>query len=36
MPDDDLETHVIEICKNSDIIINPTDIEGCRRLFLHH
>ena len=36
MPDDDLETHVIEICKNSDIIINPTDIEGYRRLLLHH
>ena len=26
--DDDLENHVIEIYKNSNIIINPADIEG--------
>ena len=31
-PDDDLENHVIEICKNSNIIINPADIEACHRL----
>ena len=31
IPDDDLENHVIEICKNSNII-NPADTEGCHRL----
>ena len=31
-PDDDLENHVIEICKNSNIIINPADIKACHRL----
>ena len=30
IPDDDLENHVIESCKNSNIIINSADIEGCR------
>ena len=32
IPDDHLENHVIDICKNSNIIVNPTDIEGCHRL----
>ena len=32
IPDDDLENHIIEICKNSNIVINPADIEGCHRL----
>ena len=32
VPDEDLENHVIEICKNSNNMINPTDIEGCHRL----
>ena len=32
IPDDELENHVIEICKNPNIIINPVDIEGCHRL----
>ena len=31
-PVDDLENHVIEICKNSNIIINPADIEACHCL----
>ena len=33
IPDDDLENHVIEICKNSNVI-NPADIEGCHCLSL--
>ena len=32
IPDEDLENNVIEICKNSNIIINPADIESCHRL----
>ena len=32
IPDDDLENHGIEICKSSNIITNPSDIEGCHRL----
>ena len=32
IPDEDLENKVIEICKNSNIIINIADIEGCHRL----
>ena len=32
MPDEDLENNVIKICKNSNIIINPADIEGLHRL----
>ena len=32
IPDEDLENNVIEICKNSNIIINPADIEGCHHL----
>ena len=31
IPDEDLENNVIKICKNSNIIINPADIEGCHR-----
>ena len=27
-----LKRNVIEICKNSNVIINPADIEGCNRL----
>ena len=29
---EDLENNVIKICENSNIIINPADIEGCHRL----
>ena len=32
IPNEDLENHVTEICKNSNIMINPTDIEGCHCL----
>ena len=32
IPDEDLENNVIEICKNSNIIINQIDIEGYHRL----
>ena len=32
IPDEDLQSHVIKICKNSNIVINPADIEGCHRL----
>ena len=31
-PDVDLENNVVEIRKNSNIIINPVDIEGCHLL----
>ena len=31
IPDESLKNHVIEICKNSNIIINPTDIKGRHR-----
>ena len=34
-PDSDLENHVVEICRNSNII-NPADIEGCHHLPLGH
>ena len=34
IPNEDLENHVTEICKNSNIMINPTDIEGCHCLAL--
>ena len=30
--DNDLEEKVIEICKDSDIVITSSDIEGCHRL----
>ena len=30
--DNELEEKVIEICKDSDIVITPSDIEGCHRL----
>ena len=30
--DNELEEKVIEICKDSDIVITPGDIEGCHRL----
>ena len=30
--DNDLEDKVIEICKDSDIVITSSDIEGCHRL----
>ena len=32
IPDEGLENNAIMICKNSNIIINPADIEGCHRL----
>ena len=32
--DNDLEEKVIEICKDSDIVITSNDIEGCHRLSL--
>ena len=32
IPNEDLGNNVIDICKNSNIIINPADIEGCHRL----
>ena len=32
IPDECLENNAIMICKNSNIIINPADIEGCHRL----
>ena len=32
IPDEDLQNNVIKICKNSNIIINPVDIEGCHCL----
>ena len=32
--DNDLEKKVIEICKDSDIVITSSDIEGCHRLLL--
>ena len=35
IPDNDLENHVVEICRNSNII-NPADIEGCHHLPLGH
>ena len=34
--DEDLENNVIEIYKNSDIIMNPANIEICHRLPLGH
>ena len=36
IPDDDLEKHVIWICKNSTIAINLADIKGCHHLPLGH
>ena len=36
IPDDDLEKHVIQICKNSTIAINLADIKGCHHLPLGH
>ena len=32
--DNDLEEKVIKICKDSDIVITSSDIEGCHRLLL--
>ena len=32
IPNEDLGNNVIDICKNSNIIINPANIEGCHRL----
>ena len=32
IPDEDLQNNVIEICKNSNILINLGGIEGCHRL----
>ena len=32
IPDEDIENNVIEISKNSNIIINPADTEGCHPL----
>ena len=32
IPDDHLENHVTDFCKNSNIMLNSTDIEGCHRL----
>ena len=36
IPDEDLENNVIKICKNSNIVIDPTDIKGCHCLHLGH
>ena len=32
IPNDDLVNHVVEICKNSNVLIMPADIKGCHRL----
>ena len=36
IPDEDLENNAIKVCKNSNIIINSADIEGCHHLSLGH
>ena len=36
IPDEDLKNNATEICKDSNIIINPADIENCHHLPLGH